>query len=120
MSEKAQTNPADFAILVQWSDGSGSQKASLGGEALEKTQQQAEIAVNRAMGTINYMAHEVAKTLNGLKDKTRPNEAEVEFGITLDAKAGALLSSAGVGAQLTVKLKWNVEQLERVQVLLKE
>lgn len=66
------------------------------------------------------MAYKVAQTLEAVEDKARPDEAEVEFGITLDAKMGALLSSAGVGAQLTVKLKWGIEQPQQVRVLVKE
>lgn len=120
MTNPTETPPDDFAILVQWSDGSTSQKAGRPGEMLAEMQPQAEIAINRAMGTIHYMAHQVAKTMNALEDKVRPDEAEVQFGITLDAKAGALLSSAGVGAQLTVKLKWTIEQPQRMQVLVNE
>lgn len=112
--------PTDFVILVEWSDDSGIQKAGRGGEMLAEMQQQSEIAINRAMGIIHYMAHKVTKTMQSIEDKARPDEAEVDFGITLDAQAGALLSSAGVGAQLTVKLKWTIEQPQRTQVLVEE
>lgn len=114
------TQPIEFVILVDWDDGSGIQKAGRGGQMLAEMQQQSEIAINRAMGIIHYMAHQVTQTMNAIEDKARPDEAEVEFGITLDAQAGALLSSAGVGAQLKVKLKWTIEQPQRAHVLIKE
>ncbi|GHG95749.1 CU044_2847 family protein [Streptomyces lanatus] len=37
----------------------------------------------------------------------RPDEIEVTFGVTLDAKLGALLSSASGGAHLDVTLRWS-------------
>jgi hypothetical protein len=57
------------------------------------------------MGTIRAMAYRVAKTIDQLEDKARPHEAEVEFGITLDAEAGAMLAKASPSAQITVKLR---------------
>ncbi|WP_158857976.1 CU044_2847 family protein [Streptomyces sp. NRRL B-1347] len=37
----------------------------------------------------------------------RPDEVEVEFGITLDGESGALIAKVGAGASLTtVRLAW--------------
>jgi hypothetical protein len=40
-----------------------------------------------------------------------PDEATVEFGIKLDAKAGAFLASAGTAANFKVTLKWKKDHL---------
>ncbi|MFI9389479.1 CU044_2847 family protein [Streptomyces bauhiniae] len=37
----------------------------------------------------------------------RPDEVEVTFGVTLDAKLGAVLTSAGTSAHLDVTLRWS-------------
>ncbi|MEU6535374.1 CU044_2847 family protein [Streptomyces sp. NPDC047000] len=37
----------------------------------------------------------------------RPDEVEVTFGVTLDAKLGAVLASANGGAHLDVTLRWS-------------
>jgi len=63
-----------------------------------------------AMGTVRSMAYRVSKTINGIDAKVRPDEAEIEFGINLDMEAGAWLAKTGAGAQLSVKLKWKIEQ----------
>jgi hypothetical protein len=111
--------PADeeIIILIEWpGDRGGVQKASRG-ERLKAIQEQSQKALNLAMGTIRAMAYRVAKTIDQLEDKARPHEAEVEFGITLDAEAGAMLAKASTGAQITVKLKWSVEQPAKATVL---
>ncbi len=77
---------------------------------------QTQRAINIAMGNIRSMARRVAQTMDQLEDKVRPDEAEVEFGINLDAEAGALLAKASSGAQLKVTLKWSVERPKRPKI----
>ena len=72
------------------------------------------------MGTIRATAYHVAQTMDGLEDRVRPGEAEVEFGITLDAEAGAMLAKASTGAQIKVKPKWTIDQLQKATVLVDE
>lgn len=110
----------EFEILIEWPYApAGIQKAARGDRA-ELMKQQSQKALNLAMGTIRAMAYRVAKTVNALEDKARPDEAEVEFGITLDAESGALLAKASAGAQIKVKLKWTVVQPERATVLVSQ
>lgn len=93
-------------IFIEWqNDECGVQKASLA-EDLETIKKQSDTAIIMAMGTMKAMAERVADTMSTLNDNARPDEAEVEFGITLDAEAGALIAKASAGAQLKVKLKW--------------
>jgi hypothetical protein len=67
--------------------------------------EQSQRAVNAAMGTIRLMANRTIATLDTMANK--PTQVEVEFGIKLDAKAGAFLASAGAEGSLRVKLVWN-------------
>jgi butyrate kinase len=94
------STPADeeLFILIEWpGQQAGVVKASRG-ERLQAMQEQSQKALNLAMGTIRAMAYRVAKTIGHLEDKARPDEAEVEFGISLDAEAGAMLAKASTGA----------------------
>jgi hypothetical protein len=110
----------EFIILIEWpGQRGGIQKASRG-DTLQAMQEKSQKAINLAMGTIRAMAYRVSKTMDTLEDKVRPDEAEVEFGINLDAEAGAMLAKASAGAQITVKLKWTIEQPERAKVLVSE
>ena len=45
--------------------------------------------VEKAMGTIRGMAKKVVATVESMKISERPTKVEVEFGIKLDAEAGA-------------------------------
>lgn len=111
--------PADeeFVILIEWpGQQPGVVKASRG-EPLKAMQEQSQKALNLAMGTIRGMAYRIAQTIDALENSFRPDEAEVEFGITLDAEAGAMLAKASTGAQIKVKLKWTVEQPQKATVL---
>ncbi|MGK7928952.1 MAG: CU044_2847 family protein [Spirulina sp.] len=60
--------------------------------------------LERAMDTIEGMAERTIQTIDRLTNK--PSEVEVEFGIKLDAEAGALIAKTGGEASLTVKLVW--------------
>jgi butyrate kinase len=110
----------EFVVLIEWPGAQpGVVKASRG-ERLKVMQEQSQKALNLAMGTIRAMAYRVAKTIGQLEDMARPDEAEVEFGITLDAEAGAMLAKASTGAQIKVKLKWTIEQPHEATVLVTE
>ncbi len=110
----------EFTILIEWPrQHGGIQKASQG-DTLKLVQEKSQKAINLAMGTIQAMAYRVSKTIDTLEDKVRPDEAEVGFGINLDVEAGAMLAKASTGAQITVKLKWTVEQPQRVRILVSE
>ncbi len=63
-------------------------------------------AVSKAMETIRSMGERVSATVESLV--RRPTQAEVTFGITLDAEAGALLAKASAGASIEVKLTWDL------------
>jgi hypothetical protein len=39
-----------------------------------------------------------------------PDVVEAEFGLRVDAEAGAVFAKAGAGAHFTIKLKWNAPE----------
>ncbi|WP_271254643.1 CU044_2847 family protein [Pseudanabaena sp. Chao 1811] len=95
-------------ILVDFKGVGGSvgQVRSISPEEISKQLvEQSQRSVNAAMGTIRLMANRTIAMLDTMANK--PSQVEVEFGIKLDAKAGALLASAGAEGSLKVKLVWN-------------
>jgi Trypsin-co-occurring domain 1 len=51
-------------------------------------------------------ARPAAEAVIGTFTALAPDELIVEFGLRLDAEAGAVFAKAGVGAHFTVSLKW--------------
>lgn len=58
------------------------------------TEKSAEL-IEKAMGTMRSMAAKVVENMKKIKVSERPNKVEVEFGIKLDAEAGALVPKPG-------------------------
>ena len=52
------------------------------------------------------MAAKAVNTIKQIKLHERPDSVEVEFGIKLDAEAGALIAKAGTEAAISVKMTW--------------
>lgn len=63
-------------------------------------------AVSKALETIRSMGERVSATVESFAH--RPTQAQVTFGITLDAQAGALLARASAGASIEVTLTWDL------------
>jgi hypothetical protein len=61
-------------------------------------------ALDTAMASIHELADRVSTTVNTLIRK--PQEVEVEFGLKLDAEAGALIAKTRMEAHIVVTLKW--------------
>jgi len=95
------------SILVQVDEPApegGVVKASRAGEVMKKAGQTFEDAMDR----IKPSASAIIAKLRGLADP--PDEIEVEFGLTLNAEAGAFVAVAGAEANYTVKLTWKREE----------
>ncbi len=111
MAEKVKAK--DVTLLVDFGeDGGGLVSVSRGGgrmgevtgELVEKSRE----AIDKAMDTIQGMA---AKTIAAAKGISEPPDAiEVEFGIKLDAEAGAMVAKAGTEASITVKMVWRPKE----------
>jgi hypothetical protein len=75
--------------------------------------EQSAKAIDSAMNTIHNMARRVSATAKSLPIAERPSQIEVEFGLKLDAAAGAVVAQAGVEASLNVKLTWQRKEASR-------
>lgn len=88
----------------------GVQKVSLKpGEVPKELAEKSARALDSAMSTIQAMAHRVTETVHGIPVAERPNEVSVEFGLKLDAEAGAYIAKAGAEAGFKVTLTWERE-----------
>jgi hypothetical protein len=62
-------------------------------------------ALVQAMGTIQALANRTSETLAKLPQP--PATCEVEFGIKMDAQAGALVSNSPEASNLRIKFVWS-------------
>ncbi len=118
--EAVAATEEEMTILIEWADAAPGWQKAARGDRLKSMQEQSQRALNMAMGTIRAMAYRVAKAMEEMGDQVRPDEAEIEFGVSLGAEAGAFLAKASSDAQLKIKLKWTVEQPERARILVKD
>ncbi|PSN18753.1 hypothetical protein C7271_10840 [filamentous cyanobacterium CCP5] len=95
-------SPEDNIILFEM----GSTAGSLRGGLLKPTElaTKSAQALGQAMGTIHALANRTAETIDRLPQK--PAEFELEFGIKIDAEAGALVSKVGSEGNLRIKMVW--------------
>jgi len=90
------------SILVEVDELEGGvvRAATRPGEVVEKAKQSFEAALDK----IKPAAAAIVAKLRGLSDP--PDEMEVEFGLKMSAKAGAMVAAAGTEANYKVTLKW--------------
>lgn len=100
---------ADAPILVEFAPlpQTGVRQVSLRpGEIPQELAEKSARALDSAMDTIRAMAHRVTETVRGIQVSERPHEVAVEFGLKLDAEAGAYIAKAGTEAGFKVTLTW--------------
>jgi hypothetical protein len=78
-------------------------EAARAGDVIEK----AEETFEQALDSVKPAASAIIDKLRDLTDP--PDEIEVAFGLTLNAKAGAVVASAGVAANYAITLTWKRE-----------
>ena len=97
-----QPENQDDYILVDF-DESGVQSMSFGPtDIIAKSEE----AIDRAMGTVRSMAAKAMASIQAIKVSERPTTFQVEFGIKLDAEAGAMVAKVGSEASITVTMTW--------------
>ncbi len=104
----------DAPILVEFKSQRpqpGAQEVMRGGlpsasEVVANVTEQSAKALNTAMNTIHGMARRVSETIKALPIAERPTQIEIEFGLKLDAQAGAVVAQAGAEASFTVRMTW--------------
>lgn len=105
MAEKVKAKEVE--ILVDFGEEGGLVPVSRGGKIGEVTGELVEKskkAIDKAMDTIQGMATRTIAAAKKISDP--PDAIEVEFGIKLDAQAGALVAQAGSEASIKVKMVW--------------
>lgn len=111
----------DAPILVEFKaqrPQAGAQEVMRGGlpsasEMAANVADQSVKALSTAMNTIHGMARRVTDTIKALPISQRPSQIEVEFGLKLDAQAGAVVAQAGTEASFTVKMTWEPDKPTR-------
>lgn len=94
-------------VLVRVQDTTAAGVPTRGGGVTERIER-AERTFESALGTIQVVAQGVLTQLTQLTRS--PDEIQVEFGLELSAKAGAVLASAGTNAHLQVELTWRPQR----------
>jgi Trypsin-co-occurring domain 1 len=92
---------AGATILVEFAPRAGLKDVTSKPAALAE---RSAAALDAAMTSIQEFADRISVTVNSLMSK--PEEAEVEFGLKLDAEAGALIAKTKMEAHIVVTLKW--------------
>jgi hypothetical protein len=54
-------------------------------------------------------ARPAAETIINTFRELRPGEITIEFGLNIDAQAGAVFAKAGIGAHFDITLKWSAD-----------
>lgn len=71
--------------------------------------------VNEAKKTLEKVLEGVlpiAQAISRTADEIAANEVEVEFGVNLSAEYGVIVSSASIGANYKVTLKWKEKSIQ--------
>ncbi len=100
-------NEEENPILVEFESQLEVQRGSLSLEAVEEIAKKSAYALNYAMNTIRTMADRITETIDKVAEK--PAKVTVEFGLKLDAEAGAFIARAGTEANFLVSLTWEKE-----------
>jgi len=103
MAEEFTINTGEDEILVEFAPRPGVRQVSLSpGDVAGKSAQ----ALDKAMSTIRQMGNRVTKTIKSIDVVDRPDKVVLEFGLKLDAEAGAYIAKASTEAGFKVVLTW--------------
>jgi len=67
-------------------------------------------ALNSAMNAIHHMATYIVATMNSVSESTRPSKVESTFGLKLTSEGNAVLTKAGLEANINVTLTWELKK----------
>jgi hypothetical protein len=96
--------PDDDVVLVEVeSDGPEISPVSRGGDVIRS-------AATSLDGALRHVRKAASAALANFRDMdVRPDEVQVEFGVKLNAQAGAVIAKTGVEGHLKIKLTWTRE-----------
>ena len=98
-----QPETQDDVILVEFETSGVRGVARISREELVE---KSKAALDVAMCTMKSMANKAVTTIKKIKVSERPDKVSLEFGIKLDAEAGALVAKAGAEAAIKVTMTW--------------
>ncbi len=122
MTDQTALPDEEFDLLIEWPQQQGIVRASLG-QNLDQLKQESQKAMNIAVSVIRSMAGRIARAMDDLDEKTRPDEMEVEFSLKLDIEGGAIVpmvAKTTAGGQFNIKFKWNIDKPKHATVLVSE
>ena len=67
----------------------------------------AKVSFEKALSAIRPVTKAVMTQVSNLD--TKPEKVEVGFGLTMKAEGGAVIASAGIEANMNVKLTWDLK-----------
>ncbi|MFI1068731.1 CU044_2847 family protein [Streptomyces puniciscabiei] len=92
------------AVHVRVSDEQAQSPVLTRGASTSAVVEKAEATFDSLTHAVRAVAHGMAVQMEGLVQ--RPDVLLVEFGVELNAQAGAVITTAGASAQLKVSLTW--------------
>lgn len=112
-SKSNDTSSSSFSptlFLVEPSKASGVRTVSVKFWGKEDLAKKSEEAMNKAMSTIQNMAQRINSTIEGIGEKNKPDNVEVEFGLKFDGELDVVIAKAGVEASIVVTLNWALKK----------
>lgn len=122
MTDQVTVPAEEFDILIEWPQTQGVVRVSVGSN-LDELKKESQRAMNVAVGVIRAMSRRIARAMDDLDEKTRPDEMEVEFSLKLDLEGGAvvpMVAKTTAGGQFNIKFKWALDKPKRATVLVSE
>lgn len=122
MTDQDAVPVEEFDILIEWPQTQGVVRASVSSN-LDELKKESQRAMNVAVGVIRAMSRRIARAMDDLDEKTRPDEMEVEFSLKLDLEGGAvvpMVAKTTAGGQFNIKFKWTLDKPKRATVLVSE
>ncbi len=77
---------------------------------IDEIEKKSAEALNSAMNTIHQMATYIVATMNSVSESTRPSKVESTFGLKLTSEGNALITKAGLEANINVTLTWELKK----------
>ena len=101
MAELTRFTLASGTVIVQTPDPAGVENAGFG----RKTVADAAVPLRTALGSVTAAASEVLAGFQSMA--RRPDEVEIQLGVSFDATFGMVIANVATGAHLEVTLRWS-------------
>ncbi len=96
----------EMPVLVEFRYTAGAYDAGI----IENIEENSAKALNSAMNTIHQMAKYIVTTMDSISENTRPSKVESKFGLNLTSEGYALITKAGLEANIEVTLTWELKK----------